>query len=73
MVSITKKQVGGYTYFYLGHTYRSEGKLKKIEKQTGHAVDWIKVKKVGTGAGNVFVDAIVHGVAEGEIQFKDGG
>jgi len=38
MVSITKKQVGGNTYFYLGHTYRSEGKLKKIEKYLGKEI-----------------------------------
>ena len=38
MVSITKKQVGNNTYFYLGHTYRSEGKLKKIEKYLGKEI-----------------------------------
>ena len=38
MVSITKKQVGGNTYFYLGHTYRIEGKLKKIEKYLGKEI-----------------------------------
>src|SRR3989338_475013 len=38
MVSITKKQVGSNTYFYLGHTYRSEGKLKKIEKYLGKEI-----------------------------------
>ncbi len=38
MVSITKKQVGGNTYFYLGHTYRVRGKLKKIERYLGREI-----------------------------------
>ena len=38
MVVITKKQVGGSTYFYLGHTYRIEGRLKKIEKYLGKEI-----------------------------------
>ncbi len=38
MVSVTKKQVGNNIYFYLGHTYRSEGKLKKIEKYLGKEI-----------------------------------
>ena len=38
MVVITKKQVGGSTYFYLGHTYRIAGRLKKIEKYLGKEI-----------------------------------
>lgn len=47
MVSITKKQVGNQVYFYLGHTYRSEGKLKKIEKYLGKEIpkDIEEIKK----------------------------
>ena len=47
MVSITKKQVGNQAYFYLGHTYRNEGKLKKIEKYLGKNIpkDIEKLKK----------------------------
>ncbi len=38
MVSITKKQVGNETYYYLGHTYRSNGKVNKIEKYLGKEI-----------------------------------
>jgi len=38
MVSITKKQVGDNTYFYLGHTYRSNGKVNKTEKYIGKEI-----------------------------------
>ncbi len=47
MVSLTKKQVGNQTYYYLGHTYRAEGKLKKVEKYLGKEIpkDIEKLKK----------------------------
>jgi hypothetical protein len=32
MVSITKKQIGNEVYYYLGYTYRSNGKVNKVEK-----------------------------------------
>ena len=38
MVSITKKQVGNETYYYLGHTYRSNGKVNKTEKYLGKEI-----------------------------------
>lgn len=38
MVSVTKKQVGNEIYYYLGHTYRSDGKVNKIEKYIGKEI-----------------------------------
>jgi len=38
MVGITKKQVGNETYYYLGHTYRSNGKVSKTEKYLGKEI-----------------------------------
>jgi len=38
MVSITKKQIGNEIYYYLGHTFRSNGKVNKIEKYLGKEV-----------------------------------
>jgi len=38
MVSITKKQIGNETYYYLGHTYRSNGKVNKTEKYIGKEI-----------------------------------
>ena len=38
MVSITKKQIGNETYYYLGHTYRSNGKVNKTEKYLGKEI-----------------------------------
>jgi len=38
MVSITKKQIGNETYYYLGHTYRSNGKVNKTEKYVGKEI-----------------------------------
>jgi len=38
MVSITKKQIGNQIYFYLGHTYRSNGKVNKTERYIGKEI-----------------------------------
>ena len=38
MVSVTKKQVGKEIYYYLGHTYRSNGKVNKTEKYLGKEI-----------------------------------
>ena len=38
MVVITKKQVGNEIYYYLGHTYRRNGKVNKIEKYLGKEI-----------------------------------
>jgi len=38
MVVITKKQVGNEIYYYLGHTYRSNGKVNKTEKYLGKEI-----------------------------------
>jgi Fic family protein len=38
MISVTKKQVGTKTYYYLGHTYRSNGKVSKKEKYLGKEI-----------------------------------
>ena len=55
------------TYFYValgaGQTYDSPPFFARRG---------LKIKKVKTGAGNVFAEAIVHGVSDGEIQFKRG-
>ena len=63
-----RTEISHQTYFYVrlasGQTYDSPPFFARRG---------LKIKKVGTGAGNVFADAIVHGVAEGEIQFKEGG
>lgn len=62
----TRTTVFQQTYFYAtvlaGTTYNSPPFFARRG---------IKIKKVGTGAGNVWADAIVHGVSEGEIQNKD--
>jgi len=38
MVVITKKQVGNEIYYYLGHTYRTDGKVNKTEKYLGKEI-----------------------------------
>jgi Fic family protein len=47
MVSITKKQIGNEVYYYLGYTYRSNGKVNKVEKYLGKEIpkDIEKLKK----------------------------
>lgn len=38
MVSVKKKEIGGNTYFYLEHSYREAGKVRKAEKYLGSKI-----------------------------------
>jgi len=64
--NVERSTVRQETYFYIrvaaGATYSSPPFFARRG---------LKIKKVGTGAGNVWAGAIVHGVAEGEIKNKD--
>lgn len=48
MVNITKKKIGNEIYYYLGHAFRSNGRVNKIEKYLGkempHNIEELKKK-----------------------------
>lgn len=62
----SRREVFQETYFYM-----TIGAGQTIFSPPFFARRGLKIKKVGTGASNVWADAIVHGVSEGEIQNKD--
>lgn len=62
----SRQEVSHQTYFYM-----PVGAYKTEYSPPFFARRGLKIKQVGGGGKQVWADAIVHGVSEGEIQNKD--